>query len=234
MFSNKIIAVSKAVEKSMIDANISEKQIVTIYNGIEITDRLTRDEINTIKDKYGINSEDRVVGLAARLEAVKDISTFIKAAKEIKDKVEYSIKFVIAGTGSLENQLKAEVNMLGLDDDVVFTGFVKDIEKLMSIFDINVITSTQEALCISIIEGMGMGIPAVGTDSGGVNEVILDNITGKLVNSGDYKALASEIINMLNDKSLYEIYSKNSIEQIKNKFLAEEMTRKIEQLYSLK
>lgn len=238
MLSNKIIAVSKAVEKSMLDANISKKQIVTIYNGIEkISDRLPGEEINNIKASYGIKSDDYVVGIAARLEAVKDITTFIKAAKEIKDKTDKSdksVKFIIAGSGSLESQLKAEVDVLDLDKDVVFTGFVKDIERLMSIFDISVITSIQEALCISIIEGMSMGIPAVGTDSGGVNEVILDNVTGKLVKCKDYKALARAIIDILDDKGLYELYSKNSIEHIKDKFLAEEMTKKIEQLYTLK
>lgn len=237
MFSDKITAVSKAVEKSMLEANISEKQIATIYNGIEIFNRLPSEEINIIKAKYGIKSEDAVVGIAARLEAVKDISTFIKAAKEVSDRRNKSnrpIKFVIAGSGSLENQLKAEVNALGLDDEVIFTGFVKDIERLMSVFDINVITSIQEALCISIIEGMGMGIPAVGTNSGGVDEVILDNVTGKLVECRNYKALASAITDILDDKSLYELYSKNSMEHIKDKFLAEEMTRKIEQLYTLK
>lgn len=236
MFSDKIIAVSKAVEISMLEANIDKKQIVTIYNGIEPSKRLSNEEINNIKAQYGIKSEESVVGIAARLEAVKDISTFIKAAKEIVEKRNKSskpVKFIIAGSGSLENQLKAQVNALGLDNEVIFTGFVKDIEKLMSIFDINVISSIQEALCISIIEGMGMGIPAVGTDAGGVNEVILDNITGSLVKCGDYEALASKITYILDNKSLYELYSKNSIEHIKDKFLAEEMTKKIEQLYIL-
>lgn len=234
IFSNRIIAVSSAVEKSMLDANISKKQIVTIYNGIEISNSLSREEINTIKAKYGIKSEDRVVGIAARLEAVKDISTFIKAAKEIIDKRsenDRSTKFVIAGSGSLENQLKNEVNELGINNEIIFTGFVKDIEKLMSIFDVNVITSIQEALCISIIEGMGMGIPAVGTDSGGVREVILDGVTGKLVKCKDYISLSKAIIDILDDKELYELYSKNSIEHVKDKFLAEDMTRKIEELY---
>lgn len=234
MLSSKIIAVSKAVEESMLRAGISERQIANIYNGIEISDRLPIEEINIIKAKYGIESRDTVIGIAARLEAVKDISTFIKAAKEIVDKINKPIKFIIAGSGSLENQLKAEVSALSLDNEVIFTGFVKDIERLMSIFDINVITSIQEAICISIIEGMGMGIPAVGTDSGGVNEVILDNITGNLVKCRDYKALASKIMDILDDKSLYELYSKNSIEHIKDKFLAEEMTKKMEKLYTLK
>lgn len=236
MFSDKIIAVSKAVEISMLEANIDKKQIVTIYNGIELSKRLSNEEINIIKAEYGIKSEDSVVGIAARLEPVKDISTFIKAAKEIVDKRNKSnpVKFIIAGSGSLKSQLKAQVNALGLDNEVIFTGFVKDIEKLMSIFDINVISSIQEALCISIIEGMGMGIPAVGTDSGGVNEVILDNITGSIVKCGDYETLASRIIEILDNKNLYELYSKNSMEHIKDKFLAEEMTKKIEELYILK
>lgn len=237
IFSDRIIAVSKAVEKSMIDAGIDSKQIVTIYNGIEFVNRSQIEEINIIKARYGINNDALVVGIAARLETVKDISTFIKAAKEIVDKkneLSKPVNFVIAGSGSLETQLKEEVSALGLNEEVVFTGFVKDIEKLMGIFDINVISSIQEALCISIIEGMSMGIPAVGTDSGGVNEVILDGITGYIVKPGNYKALAVKIIDILDDKELYELYSKNSIQHVRDKFLAEEMSRKIEQLYTLK
>ena len=141
------------------------------------------------------------------------------------------MKFVIAGAGSFEKKLKAEVYMLDIINNVVFTGFIKDIENFINIFDICAITSIQEALCLSIIECMSLGIPAVGTNSGGVNEVILNNKTGKLVECKDYKALANAIIEILNSKTLYETLSKNSINHVKDNFLAEEMTRKLEKLY---
>lgn len=230
LFSNKIIAVSKAVENSMLGANIDKNQIVTIYNGIEMHDKLSNEKINEIKDKYGIKRDIPVVGIAARLEEVKDISTFIKAAKEVLDGG-YDVEFVIAGAGSLENKLKEEVNQLGINKNVVFTGFVRDIEDFINIFDISAITSIQEALCLSIIESMSLGIPSVGTNSGGVNEVIIDNETGILVECKDYKALANAIIKILDDKTLYEKLSKNSIYHVKENFLAEEMTRKLEKLY---
>ncbi len=230
LFSNKIIAVSKAVEVSMLEANIDKKQIITIYNGIEMIEKLPNYKISEIKSKYGIEDDVPIVGIAARLEEVKDISTFIKAAKEVIDRG-YNVKFVIAGTGSLEHKLKAEVKELNIDNSVIFTGFVKDIENLINIFDISAISSVQEALCLSIIEGMSIGVPAIGTNSGGVNEVIIDNLTGRLVECKDYKAFAQAVIDILDNKDLYNTYSQNSIQHVKKNFLAEEVTRELENLY---
>ena len=73
---------------------------------------------------------------------------------------------------------------------MTFTGFLEDVEKIEAALDIAVITSKAEALCLSILESMIAGIPAVGTDSGGVAEVIRHGENGFLIPVGDSDALA--------------------------------------------
>lgn len=229
-YSDKIIAVSEAVKQSMIAGGTDPNQIVTIYNGVDLLSPLKEERKKELKKAYQIEENKFTVGILARLEEVKDHHTFLLAAKKVIE-MQQNITFLIAGTGSLEEKLKQEAKDLGLLEHLVFTGFVKEIEELTALLDLNVITSKEEALCLSIIEGMSIGIPAVGTDSGGVREIIQSGENGELIPIGDWEALANKIMTLAIEKKTYERYSENAIKTVKRYFLARNMVQKIEALY---
>lgn len=229
-YSDKIIAVSKAVKRSMIAGGTSPKQIVTIYNGIQPLAPISKEERRGILLSYGGDPEKKAVGIVARLEDVKDHNTFLLGAKELLDRRQ-DIQFYIVGDGSLRTTLEEKTKELHIEDGVIFTGFVKEVERLEAAFDLAVITSKAEALCLSIIESMSVGIPAVGTDSGGVAEVICHGANGYLVPVGEYIALAQRMEELLDDAPLYERMSVQAKAWVATHFTAQKMTKKIEQLY---
>lgn len=230
-YSDRVIAVSKAVRKSMIVGGTDPKQIVTIYNGIEMLSPLTPEEKRTVLAEYGVPEGQKVVGIVARLEEVKDHDTFLRAAERIC-KEQQDITFLIVGTGSQMERLKADVKMMGLTDKILFTGFVSAVERLEAALDVAVITSKEEALCLSLIESMSAGVPAVGTDSGGVSEVVRHGENGYLVAVGDDEDLARRILEILSDRSLYESMSKKAMAWTREMFTAELMAAKMEKLYA--
>lgn len=229
-YSTKIIAVSDAVAKSLELGGTSAKMIVTVKNGVEPLRELESEEKKSVRRKFGLEEESFLIGILARLEEVKDHSTFFKMVKCILD-YRQDVYFVVAGTGSLEDKLKEEAQSLGIMDKLHFTGFIKEIEMLTASLDLNVITSKQEALCLSIIEGMSAGVPAAGTACGGVCEVISPGRNGELAPPGDYKALAEKIEALIGDKEKYAVYSQNARKTVKEQFLASDMTVQIESLY---
>lgn len=229
-FSHKVIAVSKAVRRSMIAGGTNPKQIVTIYNGIEPFTPITPQEREERLRSFGGDPKKKAVGIVARLEEVKDHETFLQAAGIILAKRK-DIQFYIVGDGSLRETLEQRAEALGIGADVIFTGFVKEVETLEVAFDLAVITSRAEALCLSIIESMSAGIPAVGTDSGGVNEVIRHGENGFLVSVGDFAALAQRMEQLLDDSALYQKMGTEARAWVKAHFTARQMTKKIEQLY---
>lgn len=229
-YSTKITAVSEAVRQSMIEGGVSSSQVVTVYNGAELLNSLSEKEKKEIKLQYGIPENVVCVGIVARLEEVKDHDTFIRAAKSVLEKVNQVI-FLIVGTGSLENELKQKVEELGISQKVFFTGFVKEVEMITGILDINVITSKQEALCLSIIEGMSMGIPAIGTNSGGVTEVIKEGYNGEIIAVGDWESLSNKILDFISNQQKILMYSENAVKTVKDKFLAKNIVAQIETVY---
>lgn len=230
-FSDKIIAVSKAVRRSMIEGGTSPKQIVTVPNGIEDIPVLAVAEKAETLAAFGGKHGEYAIGIAARLEEVKDHETFLLAAKKVLEKRQ-DVRFYIIGAGSLRVALEERAKELGIAESVVFTGFLQDIERMEAALDIAVITSTQEALCLSIIESMWAGVPAVGTDSGGVSEVIQHGGTGYLVPVGDSGTLAERLLELLADDAKRQKMGAAARRFVRKEYTAEKMTKRIEILYT--
>ena len=121
---------------------------------------------------------------------------------------------------------------MGIEENVIFTGFITDVDKLMSITDIQANASFgTEATSLSLLEGMSMGIPAVVSDFGGNPGVISDGVNGFIVPQKNSEALAEGIEKLLVDKNLYEVLSKGSKRVFDEKFTAQVMTRNTEKVY---
>ena len=226
VFSDKIIAVSKAVRRSMIAGGTKPQEIAVVYNGIERIPIPSAEEKAALLSSFGGKAGEKAVGMVARLEEVKDHETFLLGAKKLLDKRQ-DVRFYIVGDGSLRKQLEQKAAALGIREHVTFTGFLQDVEKI----DIAVITSRAEALCLSILESMIAGIPAVGTDSGGVAEVIRHGENGFLIPVGDSDALAERLDELLADDAKRSAFGAQAKKDAEATFLAEQMTRKIEKLY---
>ena len=229
-FSDKIIAVSRAVRRSMVHAGTHPEQIAVVYNGIEPIAIPTAEEKAALLESYGGRPGEKAVGMVARLEEVKDHETFLLAAQNVLEHRK-DVRFYIVGDGSLREELERRVYELGISEWVTFTGFVKDVERIEAALDIAVITSKAEALCLSIIESNIAGVPAIGTDSGGVREVIRHGETGFLVSVGDSDRLAEYMEELLADDAKRKAFGEQAKKHAESMFLAEHMTKRIEKLY---
>jgi glycosyltransferase involved in cell wall biosynthesis len=228
--SSRIIAVSKAVEKNLLEAGIPQNKIQVIYGGVQEVRILPKEDIVQLRASYGISENDIVFGMAARLSEVKGHKYLIQAADQVLKKRK-DVKFIIAGTGPLEHKLKKMVLDLKIEDSVVFTGFIKDVENIYNIMDVNMITSSSEALCLSLIEGMSLGKPMIGTEVGGVPELVIQNQTGLLVPVADVEALAVAIEELAGNSELRSSMGLNAEKMMMEKFSASEMTAEIYKLY---
>ena len=228
--SSKIIAVSQAVEKNLLEAGMPGDKIQVVYGGVEEIRKLPLEEISRLRASYGIGEKDIVYGIVARLAEVKGHKYLIQAAAQVL-KARKDIKFIIAGTGPLEDQLKTMVLDLKIENNVIFTGFIKDVERVYNIIDVNMAASTSEALCLSLIEGMSLGKPMIGTEVGGLPELVIQNQTGLLVPARDAEALAVAILELAENSKLRTSMGDNAREMMLEKFSASKMAAEINKLY---
>ncbi|MDO5396785.1 MAG: glycosyltransferase family 4 protein [bacterium] len=226
-----IIAVAEAAKENLTDTGISEKKIRVILNGVDGLKPANEFEKLALRKRFGVKIGEKVISIVARLEDIKGHEYFIEAAKELLDKG-IKARFFIAGTGSYEETLKHKVSDMGLGESVIFTGFIKDVDKLMSITDIQVNASYgTEATSLALLEGMSIGIPAVVSDFGGNPGVIKNNVNGFVVPKQNSRALVEGIEKLLIDSVLYKKMKAAAVEVFNETFTAQAMTKNTENYY---
>lgn len=229
--TDKIIAVAEAAKENLTDGGIREDIIEVVLNGVDKLPTTSPNEKEALKKKCNISKDEKVIGILARLEKVKGHEYFIDSAKIILDK-NIKAKFLILGTGSEEENLKKKVKELGLEDKIIFTGFIKNVKDFVNIFDVQVNCSYgTEATSLALLEGMSIGVPAVVTNYGGNPGVIIDNENGFLVPIKSPKDTANAIIQLLQDNKLYNKISNKAVEIYNDKFTVEKYTKNIERVY---
>jgi glycosyltransferase involved in cell wall biosynthesis len=229
LLSDVIVAVSPAAKENIVEVGTDPKRVEVVYNGINPQKALSYEERQQVRQEWGLASEDFVCAIIARLEAVKGHAYVLEAARALWEK-DPQIKFLIAGNGSLEEELRKS----GADlPNVVFTGFISDIYKIENICDLQLNASYgTEATSLSLLEGMSLGIPAVVTDFGGNPFVIEHKANGLVIRKKDGAALAQAILAIKADKEMYRAMELSARRIFSEKFTAQAMTRRIEQIYA--
>ncbi len=122
------IAISNTFKEMMEDRGGFKggDKIFTVYNGIDLESEMEYVSKEKFLERYNISADGKlIVGIIARLDAVKDHETFIRAAYKV---LQYrkDVVFLIAGKGNEEERLKSLVEELEIEDHIYFLGFVKD------------------------------------------------------------------------------------------------------------
>lgn len=226
-----IIAVAEAAKDNLTDTGVSAKKIRVILNGVDALKETSESQKSQLRERFGVKSGEKVVSIVARLEDIKGHEYFIEAADELIKKG-IKARFFIAGTGSYENVLKEKVKAMNLTDNVIFTGFITDVDKLMAITDVQANASYgTEATSLALLEGMSIGIPAVVSDFGGNPGVIKTGRNGIVVPKQNSHALAEGLEKLLTDDELYKKMSAGAREIFNSTFTSKAMTENTENYY---
>jgi glycosyltransferase involved in cell wall biosynthesis len=229
IFTDQIIAVSESLRKELITLKIADpNKIITIPLGLEL-EKYLKLASNDFREK-----QDRSIGIIGRLVPVKNHKMFLQVVKKIKDTVENSkkIKFFIVGDGPLRSELESYARKLGINESVIFSGWIKDLEKIYAQLDIVALTSLNEGTPVALIEAQAAARPCVATNVGGVANVIEEKRSGILVSSQNIERFAQAIIDLLNKPDLMNIMGKHGRNMVREKFAKKRLLNDIENLYS--
>lgn len=230
-FADKLIVISEPLKKWGLNLGIGKsEQYITIYSGIEINRFTLNINIGEKRREFGIRSSDYVVGVVSKLWEGKGHKCILQAARNVITKLP-NVKFMFVGEGYLREELEILAQQLGLNNDVIFTGFRTDIPGITAIFDIAVLVSFFEGLGRVLLEAMVLGKPVIATSVGGIVDVIDDGKTGILVLPDDSGALAQAMIRLLGDEDLRVRMGRAGKAKIDAKFSVETMVSQIQGVY---
>jgi len=235
-FTDAYISVSKVLSETYIEKGIGKKENhYTVYSGMELSKfYYARDKIS-YKEKYeelGINAGDFLIGNVARLETRKGHKFLLDAFKNVVEKQKDSyIKLLIIGEGNKREYLEDYVKELNLGDKVIFAGYREDVEDLMAVMDIFVLTSLREGLPRVLVQVAAVGMPSIAFNVDGVSEIIKDNYNGFLVELKNLEQLEDRIMKYMNNKELILLHGRNGREFIENKWSIKGMVDRIDEIY---
>lgn len=226
--SDAVTAVSNALVSQTMELIAPDKDIHTVYNFID--ERVyQKTDSRHLRQQYGIDDSEKVCIHVSNFRAVKRVKDVVQSFDLIQKKM--PAKLLLVGDGPEMTVVCRLVKDLGLEDHVLFLGKQDNLEELYSISDLILLLSEKESFGLVLLEAMACGVPGIGTNVGGIPEVIDDGETGYICELGDIEGVAEKAVELLSDPGLYQRLSEAAVSKVQTKFGSETITAEYESIY---
>lgn len=208
--ADTVFAVSNALRHEIIATGvvgIAEKTKIS-WNSVDI-EKFSIKDGESFKSEYNLFDKP-IILFVGNLIKRKNVNSLLEAKKIAKS--DYYL--VIVGDGPLSKKLRKKVEEDNIPD-VIFTGSRTDVENIIPSCDALVLPSFSESFGLVLIEALACGKPVIGSDVGGISEIIEDNV-GLLINPKDNQSVANAIDKLVNDENLRMILSMNARNRAKD------------------
>ena len=224
------IGVSEDVSNS-IKKNIQPKiRVKTILNGVNTSKYIRDYEDVSIRNEYNIPKDAFVVGLVSVFRFQKRIKEWLQAFKNFSDSNDRAVGLIV-GAGPLEEEIKQEVERLGLGEKIIMPGLQENTIPFFNAMDIFMMSSSFEGLPIALLEAMSMECAIITTNAGGIKEVIRDGIDGLMVDVDEWSDLSVKLKVLANNSELLKKYQKASRNRVVEEFSLKAMVDNLENEY---
>jgi len=204
--SDAITAVSQNLCEETYNTFKIEKPIHVIHNFVDVQ-RFQRKPIDAFRKVIAPQGE-RILLHASNFRKIKRVQDVVKIFYNVQQEIPSKLLFVGDGPErATAEQLSRE---LGICDNIRFVGKQEQMEDILAIADLFLLTSEYESFGLAALEAMAAGVPVVSTNAGGLSEIMIDGKTGFMGNVGDVAALSSHAINIIKDNDRLQQFREDS------------------------
>ncbi|MFC0523176.1 N-acetyl-alpha-D-glucosaminyl L-malate synthase BshA [Pontibacillus salicampi] len=226
--SDRVTAVSHSLVAQTKDMLQMNKNMDVVYNFVDEREYKPQEK-TVLKQEYGIEEEEDVLIHISNFRKVKRVPDVIHAFHRIVQ--HRNAKLLLVGDGPEYSQVCQLVNELGLRGKVLFLGKQENVSELLSIADLKLLLSEKESFGLVLLEAMACGVPCIGSNIGGIPEVIQDGETGYICEPGDIEDVAEKAMHILSDSTIKSKFSRKGMERVSNEFHSEHIVKQYEQIY---
>lgn len=227
--SDVVTAVSNSLRDQTYDMINPDQKIETVYNFVDERDYRVKD-MGQLKSELGINENDKVVIHVSNFRKVKRVGDVIDTFHRIHKEV--GSKLLLVGDGPEMSKVQEQVRNLNIEEDVLFLGKRDNLSELYNISDLKLLLSEKEAFGLVLLEAMACGVPGIGTNIGGIPEIIEPGTNGYLVELGDTGQAADYGIELLQNKETGSHLRAGAIETAASKFHSNNILKEYEEIYA--
>lgn len=231
--TDRVLCVSRAVGDFAVDRLfVPPGKIRIVYNAAYAEPaRCTEEDVRALRAKYGLGADDFVVASVASLTANKGHDVLIRAMRQLVGR-HGNVRCLIVGEGRGRQELASLVGRLGLDGRVFLTGLQIDVAPFLRLARaLALCTVSREGLSVALLEGAAAGLPLLGSDLGGIPEVIRHGVNGYVFPPGDAGALAAAIGRLIDEPALQERMGRQSRNLYQERFSQQRFIAAVEGIY---
>jgi len=184
------------------------------------------------RSELGLGSDIRLVGILGRIVPIKNHRLFLESATRVVEQ-DSTVRFVIIGDGILKAEMEGYAQDLHISEQVIFTGWRRDLPRIYADLDVLVVSSDNEGTPVSAIEAMACGCPVVATRVGGLPDIIKDGETGYLVPAKQSQPLSAAILRVIENTQAAEQMGRSGQLSVKEKFALNRLISDTEALYEV-
>ncbi|WP_280768198.1 N-acetyl-alpha-D-glucosaminyl L-malate synthase BshA [Salipaludibacillus daqingensis] len=226
--SDAVTAVSDDLIKQTKELLGTEKKIETVYNFIDHRVYYPR-EVENLREQYGIGKDTKVISHVSNFRKVKRVEDVIKVFKKVQQEIDAVL--LLIGEGPELTVICDLVKQLGLTESVHFLGNQKRVAELLSMSDVKLLLSEKESFGLVILEAMACGVPVIGTNIGGIPEVIEDGENGYICELGDIDTIASRTLYLLSNPLLQKQMAESAKNRAVQTFHQDKIVSQYETIY---
>ncbi|KPN95343.1 N-acetyl-alpha-D-glucosaminyl L-malate synthase BshA [Lysinibacillus sp. ZYM-1] len=226
--SDIVTTVSHALKEQTYELIDTVKPIETIYNFVDEREYFPRNSGN-LKEQFGIQEDEKVIIHVSNFRKIKNLPHIIDAFKKIRANMK--AKLLLVGDGPEKHRVMDQVKESPYMKDVLFLGKQENLAELYAISDLKLLLSQQESFGLVLLEAMACGVPCIGTNVGGIPEVIEHGVDGFIVELGDTDTVAEYAVQLLQDEEKLLRFREAAIHAVSDKFHSSKIVEQYEKLY---
>ncbi len=226
--SDIVTAVSNSLRDQTYELIHPDKTIETVYNFVDEREYFPQDS-SKLKSDLGIEANEKVMIHVSNFRNVKRVQDIVETFSQVRRQL--ACKLLLVGDGPEMGRVIQQVRDLGLDDDVLFLGKREGIAEFYNISDIKLLLSEKEAFGLVLLEAMACGVPVIGSNIGGMPEIIDPGVNGYLVELGDTQKAADYAVQMLSDETQLEKLRQGALKTVSERFHSSKILEQYEGLY---
>lgn len=229
--SQHIVTTGIKLRKSLIEQNeFPAEQITSVRTGVDLT-RFKPGDKGLARQQLGLSEDNLIIGIVATLRSWKGHRYLLDAFAQIPDK--HGLQLIIVGDGPQLEALQQQVQMLNIEEYVVFTGRKHNVEQYLQSMDVFCLPSyANEGVPQSIMQAQCCGIPTITTLIGSIDESIIPEETALVVTPESVMELSTAIQKLINDPILRAKMAVKATAHAQQNFSQEIMLDKMEQIFT--
>ncbi|GGI39828.1 N-acetyl-alpha-D-glucosaminyl L-malate synthase BshA [Mammaliicoccus stepanovicii] len=226
--SDVVTSVSNSLKEETYEIIQPNKEIETIYNFVQ-EDSFPQVYNTQLRRDYGIEDDEKVIVFVSNFRKVKRVQdvveSFYKVNKQVKSKL------LLIGDGPELQVARDRIKELGIENHVLYLGKQDKVNIFYQMSDLTFLLSEKESFGLVLLEAMLTGVVPIGSNAGGIKEVIKDGVTGYTVEVGDTDMASERAIALLTNPKLYKEMQTAMIKDVKQRFSSQVVADQYEASY---